>query len=132
MILELLINFSVVSAMSPVIARVSGTYIWDLGTRWLCQLSLERRSSQSITVLLMIILLHCNYLTSFDNFLAHENEKFLSEIKESFVIMRDKPSLNRNISSAPIWYSILKISVQFTIVYLTLSLSAFNNKFMNL
>ena len=132
MILELLINFSVVSAMSPVIARVSGTYIWDLGTRWLCQLSLERRSSQSITVLLMIILLHCNYLTSFDNFLAHENEKFLSEIKESFVIMRDKPSLNRNISSAPIWYSILKISVHFTIVYLTSSLSAFNNKFMNL
>ena len=132
MILESLINFSVVSAMSPVIARVSGTYIWNLGTRWLCHLSLERRSSQSITVLLMIILLHCNYLTSFDNFLAHENEKCLSEIKESFLILRDKPSLNRNISSAPIWYSILKISVHFTIVYLTSPLSAFNNKFMNL
>ena len=80
----------------------------------------------------MIILLHCNYLTSFDNFLAHENEKFLSEIKESFLIMRDKSSLNRNISSAPIWYKILKISVHFTIVYLTSPLSAFNNKFMNL
>ena len=50
-------------------------------------------------------LLHCNYLPSFDNFniLAHENKKFLLEIKESLLIMRDKPSLNRNISSAPLY-----------------------------
>ena len=50
-------------------------------------------------------LLHCSYLPSFDNFsiLAHENKKFLLEIKESLLIMRDKPSLNRNISSAPLY-----------------------------
>ena len=50
-------------------------------------------------------LLHCNYLPSFDNFtiLAHENKKFLLEIKESLLIMRDKPSLHRNISSAPLY-----------------------------
>ena len=49
-------------------------------------------------------LLHCNYSPSFDNFsiLAHENKKVLLEIKES-LLMRDKPSLNRNISSTPLY-----------------------------
>ena len=47
-------------------------------------------------------LLHCNYSPSFDDFstLAHENKKFLLEIKESLLIMTDKPSLKRNTSSA--------------------------------
>ena len=50
-------------------------------------------------------LLHCNFLPSFDNFsvLAHESKKYLLEIKESLLIMRDKPSLNRNINSAPLY-----------------------------
>ena len=50
-------------------------------------------------------LLHWNFLPSFDNFsvLAHENKKYLLEIKESLLIMRDKPSLNRNINSAPLY-----------------------------
>ena len=49
-------------------------------------------------------LLNCNVLPSFDIFsiLAHENKKHLLEIKESLLIMRDKPSLNRNINSAPL------------------------------
>ena len=44
----------------------------------------------------------CDHLPSFDNFsiLAHKNKKYLLEIKESLLIMRDKPSLNRNINSA--------------------------------
>ena len=48
---------------------------------------------------------HCNFLPSFDNFgvLAHENKKYLLEIKESLLIMRDKPSLNRNINSPPLY-----------------------------
>ena len=50
-------------------------------------------------------LVHYNFLPSFDNFsvLAHENKKYLSKIEESLLIMRDKPSLNRNINSAPIY-----------------------------
>ena len=50
-------------------------------------------------------LFHCNLLHSFDNFsiLAHENKNYLLEIKESLIIMRDKPSLNRNINSAPLY-----------------------------
>ena len=38
-------------------------------------------------------LLHCNFLPSFDNIsvLAHENRKYLLEIKESLLIMRDQP-----------------------------------------
>ena len=50
-------------------------------------------------------LLHCNFLPSCDNIsvLGHENKKYLLEIKENLLIMRDKPSLNRNINSAPLY-----------------------------
>ena len=53
-------------------------------------------------------LLHCNVLHSFDNFgvIAHENKNYLLEIKESLLIMRDKPSLNRNINYALFTYLI--------------------------
>ena len=49
-------------------------------------------------------LLHCNYSPSFEyfNILTYENKKFLLEIKESLLIMRDKPLLNRSISFAPL------------------------------
>ena len=49
-------------------------------------------------------LLLCNHSTSDDDFsiLTRENKKFLLELKESLLIMRDKPSLNRNITSAPL------------------------------
>ena len=68
--------------MSPIMAKVS-----------------ERKSNQSKNSAV------CDYLPSFDNFsiLVHENKKFLLKIKESLLIMRDKPSLNRNISSAPLY-----------------------------
>ena len=50
-------------------------------------------------------LLLCNHSPSFENFsvLTKENKKFLLELKESLLIMRDKPSLNRNIRSAPLY-----------------------------
>ena len=50
-------------------------------------------------------LLFCNYDSSFDDFpiLAQGTNKFLLEIKESLLIKRDKPILNRNISSAPLF-----------------------------
>ena len=73
-------------------------------------------------------LLHCNFLPSFDNFfvLAHKKKKYLLEIKESLLIMRDKPSLNRNISSAPL-YLFDKVSLQvlvyFTLVYFSYFIS---------
>ena len=46
-------------------------------------------------------LLLCNLSASYDDFniLTREN-KFLLELKESLLIMRDKPYLNRNITSA--------------------------------
>ena len=49
-------------------------------------------------------LLNCNFLSHFDNFsiLARENKKYLLEIEESLLIMRDKLSLNRNINFAPL------------------------------
>ena len=50
-------------------------------------------------------LLLCNHSPSFENFnvLIKENKKFLLELKESLLIMRDKPSLNRSIRSAPLY-----------------------------
>ena len=50
-------------------------------------------------------LLLCNHSPSFENFiiLTKENKKILLELKESLLIMRDKPSLNRNIRSAPLY-----------------------------
>ena len=49
-------------------------------------------------------LLLCNHFSSFENFsvVTKENKKFLLELKESLLIMRDKPSLNRNNRSAPL------------------------------
>ena len=50
-------------------------------------------------------LLFCNHDPSFDDFtiLAQGSTKFLLEIKESLLIKRDKPILNKNISSAPLF-----------------------------
>ena len=50
-------------------------------------------------------LLVCNHSTSYNDFsiLTRENKKSLLELKESLLIMRDKPSLNRNIISAPLY-----------------------------
>ena len=47
-------------------------------------------------------LLICNNVPSFDEFsiLAHGNNRFFLEIKESLLIKRDKPVLDKNISSA--------------------------------
>ena len=50
-------------------------------------------------------LLLYNHSPSFENFSVptNDNKTFLFELKESLLIMRDKPSLNRNIRSAPLY-----------------------------
>ena len=51
-------------------------------------------------------LLHCNYFFFFfENFsiLADENKKIVLQIRESFLIIKDKPLLNINISFAPLF-----------------------------
>ena len=50
-------------------------------------------------------LLFCIHDPSFDDFiiLAEGTNKFLLEIKESLLINRDKPILNKNISSTPLF-----------------------------
>ena len=42
-------------------------------------------------------------LTTLVLVLAHENKKYLLKIKESLLIMRNKPSLKRNIDSATLY-----------------------------
>ena len=50
-------------------------------------------------------LLNCNYSPIFEDFSAlyHENKKYLLEMNESLLITRDRPSMNRNVCSAPIY-----------------------------
>ena len=49
-------------------------------------------------------LLFCNHSAFYDfSILVHKNKKFLLELKESLLIMRDKPSLNRNLTSATLY-----------------------------
>ena len=47
-------------------------------------------------------LLNCTYSPTFEDFsvLYHETKKYLLELKESLLKMRDKPSMNRSIRSA--------------------------------
>ena len=47
----------------------------------------------------------CNHSPSFGNFsvLTIEDKKLLLELKESLLIMRNKPSLNGNIRPAPLY-----------------------------
>ena len=49
--------------------------------------------------------LFCKHLTSYDDFsvLMCKNKKVLLKLKESLLTMRDKPSLNRSITSAPLY-----------------------------
>ena len=48
-------------------------------------------------------LLNCNYLPTFKNFsvLCPEKEKYLLELKENLLIIRDRPWMNRNIRFVP-------------------------------
>ena len=50
-------------------------------------------------------LLNCNYSPTFQDFsaLCHGNKKYLLELKESFLIMRDRSSMNRNVCSARLY-----------------------------
>ena len=50
-------------------------------------------------------LLNCNYSPTFENFsaLCYENKKYLLELKEILLIMRDRPLMNRNGSSASLY-----------------------------
>ena len=50
-------------------------------------------------------LLNCNNIHSFDKFtiLAYGHHKYILEIKESLLIKRDRPVLNKNISSAKLF-----------------------------
>ena len=68
-------------------------------------LPLARKQVKSKNSSVVDNLLLWNHSASCDDFhiLTRENKKFLLELKESLLIMRDKPSLNRNITSGPFY-----------------------------
>ena len=59
--------------------------------------------------------LNYNYSPSFEDFsvLYYESKKYLFELKESFLIMRDRPSVDRNIRSTPLYLFELVITTLF-------------------
>ena len=71
-------------------------------------------------------LLNWNYSSSFEDFsvLFYENNKYFFELKESLFIMRDRPSMNRNIRSFP-FYMFECIFVMFFAAPCRLLLSVF-------
>ena len=50
-------------------------------------------------------LLNCNYAPTFEDFsvLCHKNKKYLIELKESLLILRDRPSMYQSVRSAPLY-----------------------------
>ena len=49
-------------------------------------------------------LLNCNFSLTFEDFIVlfHENKKYLLELKENLLIMRERPPMNRSIRSDPV------------------------------
>ena len=89
------INFSVISAVSEC-ARI-GEHI-EISPLTKKKVKLEGSAVGDHLLL-------CNHSPSFENFsvLSKENRKFVLELKESLLVMRDKSFLNRNIRYAPLY-----------------------------
>ena len=77
----------------------------------MCHLLLERTSNYQITVLFVIIYSTVIFYPILATvvFLLNETKSIYWKMKESLLIMRDKPSLNRYIDSAPL-YLFVKVS----------------------
>ena len=106
LLLVLFINVSVDSAMSPLMMRTE--CITHLNVRIGEHIGispLTRKQVKPKNSPVADHLLFCNHSASYGDFsiLTRENKKFLLALKESLLIMRDKPSLNRNITSTPLY-----------------------------
>ena len=101
--LMLLVNFSVDSAMSPILANVWGTWMLEL-VNILVYYHLQKKQVKPKVSPVEDHFLFCNHIASSDDFsiLTLENKKFLLELKESLLIIKDKPFLNRSITSTPL------------------------------
>ena len=64
-----------------------------------------RKAKPSKEIAIRDHLLNCNNIPSFDKFiiLAYEHHKHIFEIKENLLIKRERPVLNKNISSAKLF-----------------------------
>ena len=88
--------------MSPIMVKVRDTWMLELVNILIYHHLPENKPRNSFVADHLLI---CNHSASYDDFsiVARENKKFLLEFKESLLLMRDKPSLNRNITSAPLY-----------------------------
>ena len=89
--------------MSPIIVNVLDTWMQKLVNIW-AHHHLPKKQMKPKNSVVADHLLFRNHLASYDDFsiLPHKNKKFLLELKESR-LMRHKPFLNMNITSAPLY-----------------------------
>ena len=105
LLLVLFINFSVDSAVNPIMVNVLDTRIQELVNILAYHHLQKKEKVKPKNSSVANHLLFCNHSASYDDFsiLKCENKKFLLEFKKSPLIMRDKPSLISNITSAPLY-----------------------------
>ena len=83
-------------------------YVWHLAVRIGKHIAISpltnRRKQRRIDCAVYHHLLNCNYLATFEcvSVLCHKNKKTLLELKRTLII-RERPSINRNIRSTPLY-----------------------------
>ena len=80
---------------------------------------INRRKQRRIDCAVCYHLLNCNYLATFEcvSALCRKNKKYLLELKNILLIMRDGPPMNRNIRSTPLYLSIWVFGAMFAGLY---------------
>ena len=98
-------KFRLVSAMIPIIAKVSDTPIKKSGEHIGVPILTWKKVKPSADSTACNHLLHCNFLPSFDSFsiLAHGSKKYFLKLKDDLLITRNKPTINRNINSTSLY-----------------------------
>ena len=99
LILVLFINFSMDSAMSPIMVNVWDTLMLELVNIWVYHHLPENKLNLKNSSVANHLLL-CNHSVSYEDFsiLMRQNKTFLLELKGRMLRTRDEPSLNRNIT----------------------------------
>ena len=84
--------------MNPITKNVLDTMLQEVLNIFVFHPGCNQRKSS------VFHLLYYNYLPSFDEFsiICHVNKMWFLELKESLLIMKDRPPMNRNKRSAPL------------------------------
>ena len=114
-----------------------GEYVWHLNVRnmWIYKyITTYQKQVKPKNSSITDHLFFCNHLASYDNFsiLTHENKTFLLELKETLLIVRDKPFLDRNIILSPLYVRstlVIRSSLEFLLLLIVAALFLLNGFF---